>query len=365
MNIKVDRNLFLSELYYLQGVAAAKQVIPILSHLLIETGPGRITMRATDLDLTITTECEADVREAGSICLPARKLMEIVKSLPQAGIEIKANDLFQATITCTPSRFRLNGLGADNFPELQQYSGEFAEVPADIFSRFIPRVIHAVGQEGSRYTLNGAKLEISDERIRMVATDGHRLALVEREGQFNESLDVIVPKKTLSELAKLCADGEETMQIGKTDNHIHFKLGKREIVSRLLAGVYPDYSAVLPTENHNRFTIGRDLIFPAVKRVALMADEKQHAIKLEIGEGDLHISSQTSEIGEAGETVPVHYAGEKITAGFNAAYLSDFLSAVEEDEILFEFESGETQTQLSTTTAFLDRCLAVVMPMRL
>src|SRR5262245_7647507 len=104
-------------------------------------------MRATDLDLTITTECEADVREAGSICLPARKLMEIVKSLPQARIEIKANDLFQATITCTPSRFRLNGLGADNFPELQQYSGEFAEVPADIFSRFIPRVLHAVGQE--------------------------------------------------------------------------------------------------------------------------------------------------------------------------------------------------------------------------
>lgn len=364
MNIKIDRNLFLSELYYLQGVAAVKQVIPILSCLLIETGPDRITMRATDLDLTITTECEADVRESGSICLPARKLMEIVKSLPQAGIEIKANDLYQATITCTPSRFRLNGLGADNFPELQEYSGEFAEVPADIFSRFIPRVIHAVGQEGSRYTLNGAKLEISGERIRMVATDGHRLALVEHEGQFSESLDVIVPKKTLSELAKLCADGEETMQIGKTNNHIHFKLGKREIVSRLLAGIYPDYSAVLPTENHNRFTIGRDLIFPAVKRVALMADDKQHAIKLEIGEGELQISSQTSEIGEAGETVPVDYAGEKITAGFNAAYLNDFFNAVEEDDILFEFKSGETQTQLSTTTAFLDRCLAVVMPMR-
>jgi DNA polymerase-3 subunit beta len=194
MNINVDRNLFLSELYYLQGVAATKQVIPILSHLLIETGPDRITMRATDLDLTITTECEAGVREAGSICLPARKLMEIVKSLSQAGIEIKANDQFQATITCAPSRFRLNGLGAESFPELQQYSGDFAEVPADIFSRFIPRVLHAVGQEGSRYTLNGAKLEISGERIRMVATDGHRLALVEHEGRFNESLDVIVPK---------------------------------------------------------------------------------------------------------------------------------------------------------------------------
>jgi DNA polymerase III sliding clamp (beta) subunit (PCNA family) len=293
MNIKVDRNLFLSELYYLQGVAAAKQVIPILSHLLIETGPGRITMRATDLDLTITTECEADVREAGSICLPARKLVEIVKSLPQAGIEIKANDLFQATITCTPSRFRLNGLLR------RQLSGVAA-----VFGR--------IRRSPRRYLLALHPARHSRRRP------------------------------------------------GRFALHAH----KREIVSRLLAGIYPDYSAVLPTENHNRFRVGRDLIFPAVKRVALMADDKQHAIKLEIGEGELHISSQTSEIGEAGETVPIDYAGEKITAGFNAAYLNDFFSAIEEDEILFEFKSGETQTQLSTTTAFMDRCLAVVMPVR-
>ncbi len=132
MNIKVDRNLFLGELYYLQGVAGTKQTIPILSHLLIQTSHGKIAMRATDLDLTITTECEASVREQGSICLPARKLMEIVKSLPQAEIEIKGNDLYQATINCIPSRFKVNGLSSDNFPDLQKYSGEFAKVPAEI-----------------------------------------------------------------------------------------------------------------------------------------------------------------------------------------------------------------------------------------
>jgi len=289
MNIKVDRSLFLNELHYLQGVAGTKQIIPVLSHLLIETGAGRITMRATDLDLTITTECEAVVRERGSICLPARKLMEIVKSAPQAEIEIKANDLYQATINCAPSRFKMNGLSADDFPESQEYSGSFAEIPAEIFSRFIPRVIHATGQEGLRYALYGAKLEISNERIRMVATDGHRLALVERERNFNKSVDTLLPKKTAIELARLCAGSDEMLRIGKADNHIHFHLGKRRIVSRLLTGIYPDYSAVLPKENFNRFTVGRGMITPAIKRVSLMAEDRSRAIKMEIGEVEQHI----------------------------------------------------------------------------
>ncbi|MGE0128943.1 MAG: DNA polymerase III subunit beta [Blastocatellales bacterium] len=365
MNFRIDRTTFLSELYYLQGVAGSKQVIPILSCLLIEISANRITLRASDLDLTITTECEATVREEGSICLPARKLMEIVKSLAQGEIEIKTNDLCQATITSNGSRFKLHGVEAESFPDFQEFTGDYAEVPADIFSRFIPRIIHAVGQEASRYALNGAKLEISDERIRMVATDGHRLALIEREEKFAESLDVIIPKKTLSELAKLCAAGGEMLRIGKTDNHIHFHCGKREIVSRMLVGQYPDYAAVLPKENHNRFTIGRDLILPTVKRVALMADDKHHAIKLEIADGEMQVSSQSADIGEAGETVAIDYQGEKITTGFNANYLNDFFNAIEEDEILFEFKTGETQTQFSVATAHQDRCLAVVMPMRL
>src|SRR6266545_3220220 len=363
MNIKVDRNLFLSELHYLQGVAGTKQIIPALSHLLIETGAGRIAMRATDLDLTITTECEAVVREQGSICLPARKLMEIVKSLPQAEIEIKANDLHQATINCAPSRFKMNGLGADDFPELPEYSGLFAEIPAEIFSRFIPRVIHAAGQEGSRYALNGAKLEVSDERIRMVATDGHRLAPVEREGRFGKAIDAIVPKRALVELAKICAASDETLLIGKDDNHIRFKLGKREIVSCLLAGHYPDYSAVLPKENPLRLPLDRDVISPAVKRVALMADGRSRAIKLEIGKGVMSISSQSIDCGEAGETIPICYEGKKITAGFNAIYLSDIFSALDEDEILFEIRNGETPAQFTVSGSDQDRCLMVVMPL--
>ncbi|HJZ82576.1 MAG TPA: DNA polymerase III subunit beta [Pyrinomonadaceae bacterium] len=364
MHFKIDRTVFLNELYSLQGVAGAKQVIPILSHLLIETRMDWIGMRATDLDLTIATECDALVREEGLVCLPARKLMEIVKSLEHGEVEVKVNGFHQAMITSNGSRFKLNGVEAASFPERKEFEGEYAEISADLFSRFIPRVIHAVRQEASPYALNGAKLEVSGARIRMVATDGHRLALVEHDGQFGEELDVLIPKKTLAELARLCAGFDGEMQIGKSDNHIHFKLGKREVVSCLLSGQYPDYAKVLPTDNHNRFTVGRDAIHPAVKRVSLMADDRSRAIKLEIGEGQMNISSQAAELGEAGETVAIDYAGDAIVAGFNATYLNDLFSAIEEDEILFEFKNGESQTQISVQTAHDDRHLAVVMPMR-
>jgi DNA polymerase-3 subunit beta len=155
------------------------------------------------------------------------------------------------------------------------------------------------------------------------------------------------------------------LQIGKADNHIHFKLGKREIVSCLLSGQYPDYDKVIPTQNHNRFTVRRDLISPAIKRVALMADDRHHAIKLEIGDCQMSVSSQTAEIGEAGETIVIGYEGEEITAGFNATYLNDFLNAIEEDEILFEFKTGDTQTLMSVTTNYSDRAIGVIMPMLL
>ena len=364
MHFKIDRTTFLNELASLQGVAGAKQVIPILSHVLIETRVDRITLRATDLDLTITTGCEARVREDGSICLPARKLAEIVKSLLPGEVEIKVNGLHQATITSNGSRFKLMGVKAEDFPERKEFEGEYAEIPSDLFARFIPRVIHAGGSDESRYALNGAKLEISDERIRMVATDGHRLAIVEHDGQFGVALDINIPRKALSELAKLTAGFDGEMQIGEADNHIHFKLGKREIVSCLLSGQYPDYAGALPRENHNRFTVGRDLIHPAVKRVALMADERQHSIKLEIGECQMRVTSQTAGFGEAVELVTIGYEGGKIAASFNAAYLNDFLSAVEEDEILFEFKDGDTQARLSVTTSSLDRYAGVIMPLK-
>jgi DNA polymerase III subunit beta len=166
-------------------------------------------------------------------------------------------------------------------------------------------------------------------------------------------------------LAKLCSAGDETLLVGKDDNHIRFKLGKREIVSCMLAGRYPDYSAVLPKEDLNSLTLDRDIVSPAIKRVALMADGRSRAVKLEIRKGRMNISSQSADFGEAGETIPIDYLGKKIVVGFNATYLSDVFNSFDEDELLFEIKNGETPAQFTSSTSNEDRCLAVVMPMRL
>jgi DNA polymerase-3 subunit beta len=178
-------------------------------------------------------------------------------------------------------------------------------------------------------------------------------------------VDVIIPKRALVELVKICAASDETLLIGKSDNHIRFKVGKREIVSCLLAGRYPDYAAALPKENPHRLTLDRNLISPAVKRVALMADGRSRAIKLEIGKGVMNISSQSIDCGEAGETIPISYEGKKITAGFNATYLSDVFNALDENEILFEIKNGETPAQFTVSASDQDRCVMVVMPLAL
>lgn len=366
MQITIDRSQLLTELKHMEGVAPAKHITHALSHVLIEAMFGIISMRATDLNLTMTIETQADIRKPGAICLPLRKLTEIVKSLPKGEIDIKTDDDSQATISCNSSRFKLKGLNTDGFPQPKSYSGQFAEIPGHIFSRFIPRIIHAAGQESSRYPLDGAKLEITSGRIRMVATDGHRLALIEQEGRFDAEVDVIVPKKALAELEKICAYGDGPLRIGKSDNHIHFELGKRRISTSLLTGQYPDYSLVLPKQNHNRFRVGRNDISLAIRRVALMADDRTHTIKMEVGAGVINITSLSHEAGEAGETVPIDYQGEPITAGFNATYLDDFFNAIDEDEVLLEFESGEKPAQLSgVNSAHNDRCFAVIMPVRM
>jgi DNA polymerase-3 subunit beta len=198
----------------------------------------------------------------------------------------------------------------------------------------------------------------------MVATDGHRLAIIERKGEFGEPIDVIIQRKALTELAKLCAAGDEILQIGTTDNKIHFKLGARRMTSRLLTGDYPNYSAILPKENHRRFTVGREPVLSAIKRAAIMVGERQRAIKIEIGNGEMRISSESSENGEAIETVPIDYSGEAITAGFNSVYLSDFLTSTNEEELSFEFKDGHSPAQLRYSPSSQDRHLGVVMPMR-
>src|SRR5215470_2552080 len=366
MHLSIGKAAFLKELNMLQGVVEKKSTIPMLSNLLLEAIGGELWIKGTDLDVSISTLCEAEIKQEGSICVQAKKLFEIVRSLPEADIEIKQGANDQLTIVCERSRFKMPGLPKDNFPEIKSFDGAYWQIPSDLIRTFINRTIFAITTEESRYALNGAKMELSGKAIRMVATDGHRLSFIERRSDFGDAkLDVLIPKKTLAELARLCGETNDTIEIGSGDNHLFFKVGKRLLASRTLTGQFPNYELVLPKENNNRIVLENSQVSSAIRRVALMADDRSHAIKFDVSEGQVNVTSQSSDIGEAGENLPVEYAGPSITAGFNAQYLLDFFNVIQDGNVVFEFKDGNSATQIKSSNDSEYDLRYIIMPMRL
>jgi DNA polymerase-3 subunit beta len=366
MHLVIGKGTFLKELNLIQGVVEKKSTIPILSNLLLETGDGELWIKGTDLDVSISTRCEAEIKEKGSICIQAKKLFDIVRSLPEAEIEIKRGENEQVTLVCERSRFKMIGLAKDSFPEIREFGGPAVAIPSELLRTFINRTIFAITNEESRYALNGAKFELSDNGIRMVATDGHRLSFIEKRSPFEGAkVDVLIPRKTLSELARLSAETGDAIEFGHDENHLFFKVGKRLLISRTLSGQFPNYEMVLPKDNTNHVAIECNRVASAIRRVALMADERSHAVKFEVNDGQIHITSQSSEMGEAGDVLTVDYSGPAITAGYNAQYLLDFFSVIQEGEVSFEFKDGNSQTQLRSKDDLEFDFRYIVMPMRL
>ena len=366
MHFTVSKSSILKELTLIQGVVEKKSTIPILSNLLLEVKNGDLWIKGTDLDVSISTRCEIDTKEEGAICLQAKKLFEIIRVLPEAEIEFKSGENDQITIVCERSRFRMAGLGKDNFPEFQEFAGDFTAIPAETIRTFINRTAFAITNEESRYTLNGAKFELWPDKARMIATDGHRLSFIEKAMKSGETkLDVLIPKKTLTELAKLCSETEETVEIGFNDNYLFFKFGKRLLISRTLTGQFPNYEMVLPKENNNKVSFPAQQLANAIKRVSLMADERSRAIKLEISSGNIQITAPASEAGEASDFLPGEYAGPDISVAFNAQYLLDFFSVIQEGDVLVEFKDGNSQTQFRAKDESDYDFRYIVMPMRL
>jgi DNA polymerase-3 subunit beta len=366
MHLTIGKTAFLKELNMLQGVVEKKSTIPVLSNLLLEATSGELWIKGTDLDVSISTRCGAEIKQEGAICVQAKKLFEIVRSLPDADIEIKLGANDQVSLVCARSRFKMPGLTKDNYPEIKTFDGVFWSITPDLIRTFISRTIFAITTEESRYALNGAKMEVSGKGIRMVATDGHRLSFIEKQTDFGDAkLDVLIPKKTLAELARLCGETNDAVEIGSGDNHLFFRVGKRLLASRTLTGQFPNYELVLPKENNNRIVIENAQVSSAIKRVALMADDRSHAIKFDVNDGQINITSQSSEIGEAGENLPVEYAGPAITAGFNAQYLLDFFNVIQDGDVMFEFKDGNSATQIKSSNDSEYDLRYIIMPMRL
>jgi DNA polymerase-3 subunit beta len=369
MQFVVSKQNLQKELGFVQGVVEKKNTIPVLSNILIESvGESTIRFTGTDLDVTIRCDMDAeDISTPGSICVQARKLFEIARLLPDAPVTFKKEDNDWVTVTCDKTRFKMVGIKKDDFPEVPSFKSAPTKISAAVIKVFIDRTIFAITQEESRYTLSGAKFILDDTGAKMITTDGHRLAYVERKiaSKNAESIDTLIPRKTLAELTKLTAGYEGDISLGMDGNHIFFEVGPRLLISRMLYGQFPNYDMVMPKTNDKSIQFDAALLNSAIRRVALMADERSRAIRFHLEPNQLVISSQNAEEGEANETIQTEYNGEEVDIGFNAQYLQDFLNVVGDGAVAFEFKDGNSQAQLRPAEGGEYEYKYVVMPMRL
>lgn len=371
MQFVVSKQNLQKELGFVQGVVEKKNTIPVLSNILIES-VGESTIRITGTDLDVTIRCDMDAEEIsapGAICVQARKLFEIARLLPDAPVSFKKEENDWVTVKCDRAKFKMVGVSRDAFPEVPTFKSAPTKISAEILKTFIDRTIFAITQEESRYTLSGAKFILDESGAKMVATDGHRLAYVERKevtsNGMKETIDTLIPRKTLAELTKLTASYEGEISLGMDENHIYFEFGPRLLVSRMLYGQFPNYEMVIPKNNDKSVEFDGALLNLAIRRVALMADDRSHAIKFHLEPNQLVISSQNAEEGEARESIQADYSGEETDIGFNAQYLQDFLNVIGEGKVAFEFRDGNSQAQLRPAESSKYDYKYIVMPMRI
>jgi len=370
MQFSINKSALQKELGFVQGVVERKNTIPVLSNILVESvGGNTIRITGTDLDVTIRCEAEAEeIKSPGSMCLQARKLFDIARLLPDAVVSFRKEENDWVTVECDRSKFRLPGVPKETFPDVPSFKSTPLKLKANVFKSLIDKTIFAITQEESRYTLSGAKFMLDKSGAKMITTDGHRLAYVacrEIGAESVEDMDALIPRKTLAELTKLTGDYDGEMSLGADENHIYFQVGSRLLISRMLTGQFPNYEMVMPKGNDRSAVFDNVGLSQAVRRVALMADDRSHAIRFHLEKDQLVISSQNAEEGEARESVLTEYQGEDVEIGFNAQYLQDFLNVIGPGQVAFEFKDANSQAQLRPVTD--DGCdyKYIVMPMRL
>jgi DNA polymerase-3 subunit beta len=370
MEFTVKKFDLLQELTLIQGVVERKTTIPILANVLVHAEGGELRVVATDLEIGLKSICVSKTTVPGTITLPAKRLYEIVRALPDKEIKFKRGEANWVSVTCGSSRFRMAGLPQEDFPALPVPKPVVGKIPAEVLAKLMTRTIFAISSEDSKYTLSGALLLLKPGSITMVATDGHRLAHVEKSEpleEVTEEIKVLIPKKAMSELVRMISESADIEHVGfsRDDNHLFFDMGKRLLVSRMLTGQFPNYEAVLPRGNDRTFLINRDEITDAIKRVAILSDERSRTVKMALGNNSLEVMASHSDLGEAHETLEVDYGKEELQVGFNYQYLLDFLGTADEPEISFEFKDSESAAQLRTHPATDYNYRYVVMPMRI
>ncbi len=368
MELVVRKTDLLRELQLFQGIVERKNTIPILANVLIEADGDSVRLLATDLEVGLRSRCAASVSKSGSLTLPAKKLYEIIKALPETDVRIEED---KSGVKVAADRFdsRMQTLPREDFPTLPDGTGVYsASLPRDVLKHMVSKTQFAITGEDTRYFLNGALLILRPDSMSLVSTDGHRLAFItvprDNKGKPEDEVREILPRKTLLELGRLLAEGDGEIQYERGENHLFFEVGGRLLISRRIDGQFPAFERVIPKGNDKRVEFDRDRLTSAIKRVALLSNERSRAVKFQIDKGKVEIASSSPEFGEAKEVLIVEYASTPVTICFNAQYVLDFLSVVETDSVGLEFKDEMSQAVMKPIGAEGYDYTYVIMPMR-
>ncbi len=366
MELKIERELLLKPLQQVIGVVERRQTLPILGNVLLKTADNVLSITATDLEIEMVSQIQLQGSELGETTLPARKFIDICKALPNdAMLSIKVEGE-RATIRSGKSRFVLSTLPATEFPNIDSFE---PLVEFDIAQRKLKKLIDqthfAMAQQDVRYYLNGLLFEFSEELIRVVATDGHRLALCDEtiSTGVNELQQVIVPRKAVMELSRLLENSEEPVKVQLGSNHIRLTTGELSFITKLIDGRFPDYQRVVPQGGDKIVIADRNLIHQALSRASILSNEKYRSVRFTLSSGSLQVMANNPEQEEAEEEINVDYDGPSLEIGFNASYVLDALNVIDGEQVQLELTDQNSCCLIRSPAS--EDARYVVMPMRL
>jgi DNA polymerase III subunit beta len=365
-SISVQRDVILLPLQAVSGVVERRHTLPILSNVLLEISRGMLTLTATDLEIQVASRNEADSAQGESTTVSARKLQDILRSLPEGSVIALDIADKRLQIKAGRSKFSLQTLPAGDFPKLAPAGQASAtvELSQKELKQLFSRVHYAMAQQDIRYYLNGLLLALSPEGLTVVATDGHRLALATAPGRLEvEKADVILPRKAVLELAKLLGDGDGSLRMEVRDNQVAFSFGVVELVTKVVDGKFPDYQKVIPTGYRRAFRIDCETLRQALQRAAILSNEKFRGVRWVLTENSLRIVSSNTEQEEAEEELEIEYGGDALDIGFNVSYLLDVLNNLSTPAI--ECWLGDANSSMLITVPEDANFKYVVMPMRI
>src|SRR5271155_2566752 len=360
MEFSVSKSVLLNELTSTQGVVERKTTIPILSNLLVEAKGTQLTITATDLELSIRTSCEAKIKKEGAGTIPAKKLLELVRLLPEGEIKVKLLENHWVEIVSDRKKYKLVGMAKENFPALPVMPHTLVKLSAVVLESLIAKTKFAISMEESRYTLNGGLLILKPDTLALVETD-------QKLAGLNGEVKVLVPKKAMDEVEKLAgaAGADASIEFAKDEGHLFFQVGHRLLISRILTGQFPNYEAVLPRDNNKSVVLERAELSDAVRRVSQLADQRSHAVKLAVSREGVEISASSPEYGEAKENIEKDHQGDAISIGFNSSYMLDFLAAAADGPISIELKDEQSAGQMRPLADESYRYRYIIMPMRI